>query len=59
MFFVPENATDELVNQVEIIKDTVGSTLRYSDFQLRCNFPIALAEVFLAFDIMINVIVVS
>lgn len=33
------------VNRRRILKDTVGSSAGYTDFQLRCNFPIALAVV--------------
>ncbi|KHJ99115.1 putative glycogen debranching enzyme [Oesophagostomum dentatum] len=42
-FFVGENAEGEYVNRRNIVKDTVGSSLGYTDYQLRCNFVVALA----------------
>uniref|UniRef100_A0A1I7XD66 Glycogen debranching enzyme n=1 Tax=Heterorhabditis bacteriophora TaxID=37862 RepID=A0A1I7XD66_HETBA len=42
-FFVDENCSDHFVHRRSIIKDTVGSSHGYTDFQLRCNFTIALA----------------
>ncbi|CAI4224223.1 unnamed protein product [Auanema sp. JU1783] len=42
-FYISQSCTDKYVNRRDIIKDTVGSSLGYTDFQLRCNYPIALA----------------
>uniref|UniRef100_A0A8R1HSN3 Glycogen debranching enzyme n=1 Tax=Caenorhabditis japonica TaxID=281687 RepID=A0A8R1HSN3_CAEJA len=42
-FYVESDAAGEFVNRREIVKDSVGSSLRFTDFQLRCNFAIALA----------------
>ncbi|GMT14102.1 hypothetical protein PFISCL1PPCAC_5399 [Pristionchus fissidentatus] len=42
-FYVDEQTKNPHVNRRRILKDTVGSTAGYTDFQLRCNFPIALA----------------
>uniref|UniRef100_A0A0K0DRP1 GDE_C domain-containing protein n=1 Tax=Angiostrongylus cantonensis TaxID=6313 RepID=A0A0K0DRP1_ANGCA len=44
-FFVDSNEHGEFINRKNIVKDTVGSSLGFSDFQLRCNFTIALATV--------------
>ncbi|KAI6179311.1 Glycogen debrancher [Aphelenchoides besseyi] len=41
-FYVDDNCNDEFVNRKGIIKDSFGSTHRYTDFQLRPNFCIAL-----------------
>ncbi|CAI2335505.1 unnamed protein product [Caenorhabditis sp. 36 PRJEB53466] len=38
-----KDAQGEFVNRREIVKDSVGSSLGFTDFQLRCNFGIALA----------------
>ncbi|KAF8361461.1 agl-1, partial [Pristionchus pacificus] len=42
-FYVDEETQGPHVNRRRILKDTVGSSAGYTDFQLRCNFPIALA----------------
>ncbi|CAJ0581715.1 unnamed protein product, partial [Mesorhabditis spiculigera] len=42
-FFVDDGCTHEYVNRKGIIKDTVGSTHGYTDFQLRPNACIAVA----------------
>ncbi|KAK6023219.1 Amylo-alpha-1,6-glucosidase, partial [Ostertagia ostertagi] len=42
-FFIDENHDGQFVNQRNILKDTVGSTLEFTDYQLRCNFVVALA----------------
>uniref|UniRef100_A0A8L8K969 Amylo-alpha-1,6-glucosidase n=1 Tax=Heligmosomoides polygyrus TaxID=6339 RepID=A0A8L8K969_HELPZ len=42
-FFVDENHDGKYVNRRNILKDTVDSSLGYTDYQLRCNFTIALA----------------
>ncbi|CAB3411249.1 unnamed protein product [Caenorhabditis bovis] len=42
-FYIDENCQDQFVNRRRIVKDTVGSTHKYTDYQLRCNFAIALA----------------
>ncbi|KAK6010989.1 Amylo-alpha-1,6-glucosidase, partial [Ostertagia ostertagi] len=44
-FFIDENHDGQFVNQRNILKDTVGSTLEFTDYQLRCNFVVALATV--------------
>ena len=44
-FYVDENATGKYVNKRGMYKDTVGSEISWADFQLRCNFPIALVVV--------------
>uniref|UniRef100_A0A0N4ZYY6 Glycogen debranching enzyme n=1 Tax=Parastrongyloides trichosuri TaxID=131310 RepID=A0A0N4ZYY6_PARTI len=44
-FYVHENETDEMAHRRGIIKDCFGSTARYTDFQLRPNFTIALCYV--------------
>ncbi|CAG9829289.1 unnamed protein product [Diabrotica balteata] len=46
-FWVNSKPTDgeirpDLVNKRGIYKDSYGSSLEYTDFQLRCNFPIAM-----------------
>ncbi|KAL7074694.1 hypothetical protein ACQ4LE_006062 [Meloidogyne hapla] len=41
-FYVPETCTDKFVNRKGIIKDSFGSSLGYTDYQLRPNFCIAL-----------------
>ncbi|KAJ1370050.1 Amylo-alpha-1,6-glucosidase [Parelaphostrongylus tenuis] len=41
-FYVDSNGDGEFINRRNIVKDTVGSSLGYADFQLRCNFTIAL-----------------
>ncbi|GMS83451.1 hypothetical protein PENTCL1PPCAC_5626 [Pristionchus entomophagus] len=43
LFYVDENTQGPYVNRRLIVKDTVGSSAGYTDYQLRCNFPIALA----------------
>ncbi|CAD5217959.1 unnamed protein product [Bursaphelenchus xylophilus] len=41
-FYIPEDSNEEFVNRKTIIKDSFGSTARYTDFQLRPNFCVAL-----------------
>ena len=42
-FWVDEDDQNELIHRRSIYKDVVGSSLAYSDFQLRPNFVIAMA----------------
>ncbi|KAK5982124.1 hypothetical protein GCK32_003796 [Trichostrongylus colubriformis] len=42
-FFIDENQSGQFVNQKNILKDTVGSCLEFTDYQLRCNYVVALA----------------
>ncbi|CAD6192035.1 unnamed protein product [Caenorhabditis auriculariae] len=42
-FFVEADEEGEFINRRSIVKDSVGSTLKFTDYQLRCNFAIALA----------------
>lgn len=42
-FYVESDSQEDFVNRREIVKDSVGSSLGYTDFQLRCNFSIVLA----------------
>uniref|UniRef100_A0A0K0E803 Glycogen debranching enzyme n=1 Tax=Strongyloides stercoralis TaxID=6248 RepID=A0A0K0E803_STRER len=44
-FYVYDNESDEMAHRRGIIKDCFGSTARYTDFQLRPNFTIALCYV--------------
>ncbi|XP_062560006.1 glycogen debranching enzyme isoform X2 [Armigeres subalbatus] len=41
-FYVDESSDSQYVNKKGIYKDTLGSEVPWTDFQLRCNFPIAL-----------------
>lgn len=41
-FWVGEDAQEQMVNKKNIYKDTYGSAQHYPDYQLRCNFPIAM-----------------
>ncbi|KAL6734396.1 hypothetical protein Aduo_004940 [Ancylostoma duodenale] len=42
-FYVGENHDGQYVNRKNMVKDTVDSSLGFTDYQLRCNFAIALA----------------
>jgi glycogen debranching enzyme len=44
-FYVSDSTDHELVNRRNIIKDSYGSTQKFTDFQLRPNFTIALSLV--------------
>ncbi|KAI6226176.1 Glycogen debrancher [Aphelenchoides fujianensis] len=44
-FFVEDDNQEEFVNRKGIVKDSVGSSHRYTDFQLRPNFCITLKMV--------------
>lgn len=41
-FYVDESSDSKYVNKKGIYKDTLGSEIPWTDYQLRCNFPIAL-----------------
>ncbi|XP_055637696.1 glycogen debranching enzyme isoform X2 [Toxorhynchites rutilus septentrionalis] len=41
-FYVDESSESQYVNKKGIYKDTLGSEIPWTDYQLRCNFPIAL-----------------
>uniref|UniRef100_A0A8D8ADW6 Glycogen debranching enzyme n=2 Tax=Culex pipiens TaxID=7175 RepID=A0A8D8ADW6_CULPI len=41
-FYVDESTDSKFVNKKGMYKDTLGSEIPWTDFQLRCNFPIAL-----------------
>jgi glycogen debranching enzyme len=44
-FYVNEDSKEEFVNRRGIVKDSFGSSLKYTDFQLRPNFCITLDAV--------------
>jgi glycogen debranching enzyme len=44
-FYVDENTIAKYVNKTGIYKDTFNSSQPWTDFQLRCNFPIAMVAV--------------
>ncbi|XP_065090211.1 glycogen debranching enzyme isoform X1 [Ochlerotatus camptorhynchus] len=41
-FYVDESCGSQYVNKKGMYKDTLGSEIPWTDYQLRCNFPIAL-----------------
>lgn len=41
-YYVENDCADEFVNRREIIKDSIGSSSGYADYQLRPNFCVAL-----------------
>ena len=48
-FWIDENNQSEYVNRRSIYKDTINSTLKWTDFQFRPNFLIAAVIVRLVF----------